>query len=774
MVREGRVLISVATDPDFGANYLVTACKIGAQVATGSSGNTVTVRAGHGFAAADKFIVGTSTAQFKVILSVTSTVLTLSVGTTVTVAAGDLLVNLGADTGASLPNYDGSGAVIYTDMDYSNVATNSTVQTDANGKYRYYHKGIARWELIRSSLTGPIALYTDTDAAAAALLNVKDFGAMGDGVTDDTVAIQAALTAVPSTGGKVYVPAGVYIVSAACWIKSNTHVYGDGIDVTIIKRKANSLSATVNPNYDYNKILTTGSAVGAPYTNASSGTSITVTDMTLDGNYTNQSLTSISNGADGFGMSHTIGSDSGGCVDGITLQRIKVQNVMQDGISLHNCKNVLVDSCVTYKTGQTTAITSKNGISLGGGPTDLSNGWCKTAIVTNNRISYSGANSGSSPAAEGIVNSIWDDVVISGNDISHVEYGIEITNTTPTYTNYGLVISNNIIHDLTDTGYAGIGITLGRSASYLTKGMVISGNVIHNTNFNGMVLGFVNGSSVTGNTLYKTNLVSDGTYFCGIDITNSTEVACSGNSIQFVGAANAVYGIRFLLVTGSLIANNTIINDNGSATGDNIILNGGVVNCLVTGNRLIGNKYGIQIHNSGTNSGNTAVSNYITGALTASYLDGSGAVNYLNYLDIGTVAATTTVTSPTVVASTTDFNSALTAKSTTALSANSSDIALIDNQATPQQFVLRKLGTSFYIVNNAGAAVMSFSADGAMNFKEQSSTPVQPTNQIQANMYMKGDKLIIEFRDGSSAGHWFSLDLTATTNQSWVYAAAAP
>ena len=160
MVREGRVLISVATDPDFGANYSVTACKIGAQVATGSSGNTVAVRAGHGFAAADKFIVGTSTTQFKTILSVTSTVLTLSVATTVTVSAGDLLVNLAADTGASTPNYDGAGLTVYTDMAYASVATNNTVTADSNGRYRYYHKGIGIWELVRTG-TSPIAVYTD-------------------------------------------------------------------------------------------------------------------------------------------------------------------------------------------------------------------------------------------------------------------------------------------------------------------------------------------------------------------------------------------------------------------------------------------------------------------------------------------------------------------------------------------------------------------------------------------------------------------------------------
>lgn len=44
-------------------------------------------------------------------------------------------------------------------------------------------------------------------------LNVRDYGAIGDNVTDDTAAIQAALAAAPM-GGIVYLPAGAYRTSA--------------------------------------------------------------------------------------------------------------------------------------------------------------------------------------------------------------------------------------------------------------------------------------------------------------------------------------------------------------------------------------------------------------------------------------------------------------------------------------------------------------------------------------------------------------------------------
>ena len=54
-------------------------------------------------------------------------------------------------------------------------------------------------------------------------VNVKDFGAKGDGLTNDTVAVQAALD---SGSGCVWFPAGTYMLNR-CKIPSNTIVMGD-------------------------------------------------------------------------------------------------------------------------------------------------------------------------------------------------------------------------------------------------------------------------------------------------------------------------------------------------------------------------------------------------------------------------------------------------------------------------------------------------------------------------------------------------------------------
>lgn len=57
-----------------------------------------------------------------------------------------------------------------------------------------------------------ITVTPPTRARGAASLNVMDYGAVGDGVHDDTAAFQAAINALPADGGTVTAPAGNYLV----------------------------------------------------------------------------------------------------------------------------------------------------------------------------------------------------------------------------------------------------------------------------------------------------------------------------------------------------------------------------------------------------------------------------------------------------------------------------------------------------------------------------------------------------------------------------------
>jgi polygalacturonase len=66
-------------------------------------------------------------------------------------------------------------------------------------------------------------------------VNVKDYGAKGDGVSDDVNAFQAAEDFVAAKGGgTVYVPSGVYIVSQPFYHRSFVTLTGDG-DNSIIR-----------------------------------------------------------------------------------------------------------------------------------------------------------------------------------------------------------------------------------------------------------------------------------------------------------------------------------------------------------------------------------------------------------------------------------------------------------------------------------------------------------------------------------------------------------
>lgn len=120
-------------------------------------------------------------------------------------------------------------------------------------------------------------------------LNVKDYGAAGDGITDDTAAIQDCLDDVPDGGRAVYFPAGKYKVTSTLRVeKDGTTLFGDGV--------GNRIGATQVSNGS--RIEASGSISGSIIQvqralNDRPLQGVQIHDLTVDGGLVGASVTGI-------------------------------------------------------------------------------------------------------------------------------------------------------------------------------------------------------------------------------------------------------------------------------------------------------------------------------------------------------------------------------------------------------------------------------------------------------------------------------------------------
>lgn len=113
------------------------------------------------------------------------------------------------------------------------------IRTDGTLNAYYQKPGTG---IPQSDLTSSVQTILNTSTPT---INVKAYGATGDGTTDDTSAIQAAINAVPSSGGTVLLPAGNYIISTTLTIdKDGTMLTGTGA-ASVIRTSNSALGIDV-------------------------------------------------------------------------------------------------------------------------------------------------------------------------------------------------------------------------------------------------------------------------------------------------------------------------------------------------------------------------------------------------------------------------------------------------------------------------------------------------------------------------------------------------
>ena len=77
-------------------------------------------------------------------------------------------------------------------------------------------------------------------AEAATTVDVRNFGAKGNGATNDTAAIQAAINSLPTTGGTVVIPSGTYGIDAVKMLQLKSNVTLQMTPTTILQVMPNA------------------------------------------------------------------------------------------------------------------------------------------------------------------------------------------------------------------------------------------------------------------------------------------------------------------------------------------------------------------------------------------------------------------------------------------------------------------------------------------------------------------------------------------------------
>jgi parallel beta-helix repeat protein len=424
------------------------------------------------------------------------------------------------------------------------------------------------------------------------VFNIKDYGAVGNGSTDDTAAINSALTAAAGVGA-VFMPAGTYVIgtSTNVSIPANTELFGAG-PLTTLKIAANPV---VNP------IL---NAVNNGFTN------VWLHDFAIDGNKTAIATATSGNpdinGSTGTGNNQIIwlSSNDATPATNIFIDRIIQTNSFRLGIVMQNVQGGRISGCKVSGN-------NRDGITI------YYN--CKSVEIAGNQVSDCGDDHIALNAENGTsTGHTMQDISIRGNTV----YGPSSRSKGKGIVARGvdrLVIADNVVDSVSE-----LGIYLANFNSTNLSHASVTGNIVHNTGSGGSA--GKQGILVQANHSNQTATGTRGT-ITHVSIVGNTVTACGSAGIQldsgpsgltpsgFTGAA--VGDLQYVTISANTVTACT------TSTGAGIWVNSGPIDDVaITGNTVNANaQAGIQVtgangptpHHRLTITGNTANTNSTNG-----------------------------------------------------------------------------------------------------------------------------------------------------------------
>lgn len=449
---------------------------------------------------------------------------------------------------------DGGGGPYYYDAADTTTADNggSVIVAADGGRWKLAHNGV---------------------------LSVKQFGAKGDGSTDDTAKIQATIDAFTFGMGRVDIPPGTFILTATLNVtKSYVAIRGSGMGTTTLKRST---------NYgDTFKIQ--GTAPNAIVNNEISGINIWADVKPTSNGHINAIV-----------------------ANGLVLRDINMGESFV-GIILQGCWQPTIERVYMTNAPVTVAPTNVTGLILDRAPAGYPAVLHGANLNVRGLEVYSGFTAGTNlPGWDFIV----DNRCIDGAWFVNCYFGSANTvqfrgsnnDATPGVWNTGVKITNSWFDLAKGTAFQSIGSTGGNFGNYVFgnntffggnqsqsavvlngnfTGFIFDGNRISNFTASGFAInsGSVKDITINGNKIDNVNTSGGGSGH-GIWVINGSTINITGNVLEVGTNCNGVQ-----VTAGNRVTVNSN-NIHGFVNGVSIAL--GPVKYVVTGNNTTDNTTGI-------------------------------------------------------------------------------------------------------------------------------------------------------------------------------------